>query len=207
MKQTYTKRYFDFVLIACSLLFFIDIVVSLFDKLEYFSIYLLRITWAFVSVLSLISLTTTKLNSERYSRFFIIINLIVPPTLILVQFLTDLLFYGANRTDLLQNPVLYIKLIIGIILYVLSIRFSREQESKTIRDYGILTILIGLFVLVLSTLIIIESNVKNLTNTTFAMKTIVGLLIVLLGIRLKSEKIKFKVFIILLSILTFVIRI
>jgi len=117
------------------------------------------------------------------------------------------LFYGANRTDLLQNPVLYIKLIIGIILYVLSIRFSREQESKTIRDYGILTILIGLFVLVLSTLIIIESNVKNLTNTTFAMKTIVGLLIVLLGIRLKSEKIKFKVFIILLSILTFVIRI
>src|SRR5687767_4575662 len=97
MKQTYTKKYFDVVLITFSLLFFLDSVVNLFDKFEYFSSYILRIIWMFCSVVSLISLITTKLNGERYSRFFIIINLIAPPILVLAQFLADLLFYGAGR--------------------------------------------------------------------------------------------------------------
>src|SRR4051794_25701288 len=102
MKQTYTKKYFNFSLIAFSLLFFFDSVVSLFDKFEYFSSYSFRVIWIFFSGLSLAALITIKLNGERYSRYFIIINLIVPPTLLLVQFLSDLLFYGTGRTDLLQ---------------------------------------------------------------------------------------------------------
>jgi hypothetical protein len=207
MKPTYNKKYFDFALIAFSLLFFLDSAVSLFDKFDYLSSYLLRVIWTSFSVLSLISLGTSKLNGERYSRAFILINLVLPSTLVFIQCLADLLFYGAIRTDLLQNPTLYIKLVIGIILLILSLKFSNEQKLERIRNYGILTILVGLFVVLFTFIVTIESSTKSFTDIAFVIKTMIGLLIIFLGVKLRSEKVKFRTFLILLLTLAFIGRI
>lgn len=207
MKPTYTKQYFDFTLITFSLLSLLDITVSLFGKFEYLSTYLLSVLWAAFSIVSLLSLTTAKLNGERYSRAFILVNLIMPPALVFIQCLIDLVFYGAVRTDLLQNPTVYIKLFIGIILFMLSIRFSKEVELERTRDYGILTILVGIFVVICTFIVTVESTVKSFTDIGFVMKTIIGLVIIFLGTKLKNQNVKFSTFCILLLALALISRI
>ena len=204
MKQTFSNKYFDWFLIAITILFLIDTLPNLFNKFEYFSSYLLRITFASVSIVALISLLTKNGNGERYSRFFMIIGLILPSLIIFNQFLTDLLFYGINRENLIQNPILYLKFIIGITLFILTIKYSKQTKSDRIQDYGILTNYIGIFLISLILIRTIEPNfISDLNNVPIwktITKAILGLVIVYLGYRLKNENMKLRTCIILVLI-------
>jgi hypothetical protein len=186
------------------MLFLIDTVPNLFNKFEYFSSYLLRITFASVSIVALISLLTKNGNGERYSRFFIIIGLILPSLIIFNQFLTDLLFYAINRGNLLQNPILYIKFIIGIILFILTLKYSKQTKSNRIQDYGILTSYVGIFLISLILIKTIEPNfIADLNNIPIwetITKAIIGLVIVYLGYCLKNENMKLRTYMILVLI-------
>lgn len=208
MKQTFSNKYFDWILIAVTVLCLIDLVPNLFSKFEFFGSYLLRVTFALVSIVALISLIAKKGNGERYSRFFIIVGLIVPSLLIFNQFLTDLIFYGVNRTSLLQNPILHLKFVIGIGLFILTLKYSKQTKSDRTEDYGILTSYIGIFLILLILIRTIEPNfISTLNNVPiwkFITKTIIGLVIVYLGYRLKNENMKLKTCIILALISMFI---
>jgi hypothetical protein len=208
MKQTFSNKYFDWILIAITFLFSIDTVLNLFNKFEYFSSYLLRITFALVSIAALISLVVKNGNGEKYSRFFIIVGLIIPSLLIFNQFITDLIFYGTKRLNFLLNPILYLKFIIGIILFILTIKYSKQTKSDRIKDYGILTSYIGIFLIGLILIKAIEPNFNTELNNVpiwkIIVKTIIGLSIVYLGYRLKNENIKLKTSVILFLISMFI---
>lgn len=208
MKQTFSKKYFDWILIAITVLFSIEAVLHLFSKFEYFSSYLLRITFALVSVVAFISLMMKNANGEKYSRFFIIIGLIIPSLIIFNQFLTDLVFYGINREDLLQNPILHLKFILGIILFILTIKYSTQIKSNRIKDYGILISYVGIFLIGLTLVRAIEPNfiayMNNVPIWKIVIKIISSLLIVYLGYRLKNENMKLKIYIIFALISIFI---
>ena len=109
MKKTFSNRILDWILIGISLLFVLLTVWNLANGFEYLSSYLVRIAFTITSFMAFFSLMFAKINGERFSRIFILVTLILPAILIANQFTSDLVFYGATRTDLLQNPLLFLK--------------------------------------------------------------------------------------------------
>jgi len=208
MKQTFLHKTFDWILIGISLIFSVLTFMNLVNGFEHFSNFLLRIAFAFVSATALISLLVQRFNGERFSRIFIIVALIIPAILILYQYLTDLVFYGANRLNLLQNPILFLKLVGGIILLYLAIKFSKQQKAELIKDYGILIIGIGIFTICYVLTRTIEPNLNSELIDYPIWKTIsksiIGILTLVIGIRIKIEKMKFNTGLILTLILMFI---
>lgn len=208
MKKTFSNRFLDWILIGVSLLFVILTVLNLTNGFEYLSSYLVRVTFAFTSILAFLSLLISKINGERFSRIFILIILIFPTILIAYQFVTDLVFYDLTRTDLLQNPLLFLNIIGGIILFYMTLKYSRQQKKERIKDYGVLIIGVGIFIISYVLTRTVEPNFNSDLNYYPIWKTIVksviGIVTLLIGIRIKNEKIKFKKGLIWSIILMFV---
>ncbi len=208
MKQTFLNKYLDWILILITLYFSIETLSNLFSEFEFYSSYLLRIAYALTSLFGFTSLIMRKGNGEKYSRFFILILLILPGLIIFNQFLVHSIFYGINRTDLLQNPSLYLKLITGIILFIFSLKYSKQLKSDQTKDYGILTIYFGFFLIGLILIRAIEPNFVEALNTIpiwkIIAKTIIGIFIVYTGYRLKTNDFKLKICLILILISTLI---
>jgi len=145
MKQTFLYKTFDWILVIVFLYFSIFSFENLINGYDYFSTFLLKIIFFIVSVAALVSLFLKPLNGERFSRIFIIVVLIIPGILVVNQYLVDLIFYSINRLNLIQNPILFLKLIAGIVLLYLAIKFSKQQKAEQVKDYGILIIGISIF--------------------------------------------------------------
>ena len=195
MKKIFSNRILDWSLIGVSLLFVLLTVWNLAGSFEYLSSYLVRIAFALTSLMAFLSLLIAKINGERFSRIFILVTLIFPAVLIANQFTTDLVFYGATRTDLLQNPLLFLKLVGGIMLFYLTLKYSRQQEAERIKDYGILIIGVGIFTICYVLTRTVEPNFNSDLNDYPIWKTIVksvmGIATLIIGTRIKNEKIKF----------------
>ncbi len=208
MKQTFSNKYFDWILIVITALFSINSAINLFNKFDFFSSYFIRLTFALVSIVALISLIVKNGNGERYSRFFIIIGLIMPNLFFFNQFLTDLLFYGINRMSLIQNPILHFNFILGIIFFILTIKYSSQIKSYRIKDYGILISYVGIFLIGLILISSIEHNfiadLNYIPIWEIITKTIIGLVIVYAGYGLINGNMKLKTCIIIAIISMFI---
>ena len=170
--------------------------IRIISEFEFFSSFLLRIVFALVSLTALISLLINKFNGERFSRIFIIAYLIFPGILFLNRFLTDIVFYGINRLNPLHNPTLIFKLIAGIALLYFSIKFSKQPKNEHIKDYGIIVIGTGIFVILYA---ITKSLEPNFVSPDLILaypvwktitKTIIGIMILVIGFRMKNNKTK-----------------
>ena len=198
MKKTFSNRILDWILIGISLLFSILTVWNLLNGFDFFSSYLLRIIFALTSITAFLSLLISNLNGERFSRIFILVNLIFPTILIANKFTNDLVFYGTTRTELLQNPLLFAKLVGGIILFYLTLKWSKKEKTERIKDYGILIIGIGIFITLYILTRTLEPNF--VTNDLIIgyplwktiVKSVIGIIILLIGTRIIKEKIDFK---------------
>ncbi len=208
MKKTFSNRILDWVLIGISLLFVFLTVWNLATGFEYLSSYLVRITIALTTILAFSSLLIPNIHGERFSRIFILLNLIFPAVLIANQFTTDLIFYGATRTDLLEDPLLFLKLTGGIILFYLTLKFSRQQKAEQIKDYGILIIGIGIFTICYVLTRTVEPNFNSDLNDypiwKTILKSVIGIATLIIGTQIKKEKIKFKKGLIRTIILMFI---
>jgi hypothetical protein len=194
MKQTFSNKYLDWVLIAVAVFFSVYNIKILFNVFDFFNSYLLRIAFSISSVLAISSLVIKNMNGEKYSRFFIIIVLIFPSLFLVNTYITDLAFYGVNKTDLLKDSFLYINLIFGIMLFMFSIKYSKQTKPTRISNYGILISYVGIFAIILIVTHAIQANfiaeLNNVPIWKIIIKSIIGLLIILVGYQLKNEKIK-----------------
>lgn len=211
MKQTFTLKNFDWIIIGISLIFSVLTLINLINGFKFFSSFLLRIVFTLVCVTALISLLFDKFNGERFSRIFIIVYLIFLGILVLYQFLTDLIFYDANRLNLLQNYTLILKLLGGIALLYFAIKFSKQQKTEHIKDYGVLIIGIGIFTIVYVLTRTLEPNfvspdlIMGYPIWKTITKSIIGILILMIGFRIKNIKTKFKKGLMLTSVLIFIV--
>lgn len=208
MKQTFSHKTLDWIIIGISLLFSVLTFINLTNGFEYFSSYILRLTFALVSLTAFISMFFQKVNGERFSRIFLIVVLVIPGIMILYQFLTDLIFYGVNRMNLLQNPTLFPKLLGGIALLYFAIKYSNQQKAERIKDYGILIVGIGIFTICYALTRAIEPIV-NLELIDYPIwkttaKSIIGILTLIIGIKIKKQKLQFNKGLIMTSILMFI---
>ncbi|WP_396149848.1 hypothetical protein [Flavobacterium sp.] len=207
MKQTFLYKTFDWILVVVSLYFSIFSFENLINGYEYFSTFLLKIVFFIISITALISLLFKHLNGERFSRIFLIVVLIIPAILVLNQYLVDLIFYSINRLNLIQNYILFLKLIAGLVLLYLAIKFSKQQKAEQIKDIGILIIGISFFtnfyVLVRTIEPNFNSELSNYPIYKTIIKLIIGILTLIIGIRIKNQKVKFNRALIITLILLF----
>ena len=208
MKKTYSLRILDWILVGISLFFSVLTVWNLTTGFDFFSGYLVRIVFALASITAVLSLLISRINGERFSRIFILVVLLLPPLLIANLFITDLVFYGATRTDLLQDPSLYLKLVSGLILLFLTLKYSKQQKEDRRSDYGVLIIGVGIFAICYALTLTIEPYFNTDLSDYPIWKTIVNLIIgittMMIGIQLKVGKLKFNKGLILTLILMFI---
>ena len=211
MKKTFSNIFLNWTLIIITLLFSTNSIYRLFSPIEFYSIFFLKIVFAFFSVAAFVSLILANKNAKRNTRFFIVILMLIPQLHIWNQFLTDLLFYSINRINLLLNPFLFLIFITGIILFALSIKYSDEVKLVRIKDYGLLIILFGIFNIIMILIESVETHfVAELTKKSYweiITKILLGLCIIYFGFRLKNEKMKLKSCLLLSFILIFIYKI
>lgn len=208
MKQTFLYKTFDWFLIGLSLSIAVLSFINLIYGFEYLSSYILRIVFAFVSASAFISLFVKNANGERFSRIFIIVALLIPGILILNKYLTDFVFYGANRLNLLLDPILFLKLILGMVLLYFSSKYSKRENSERIKDYGIVIISIGIFTICYVLIRTMETKFNSELIEYPIWKTIIksmmGFGTIIFGIRIKNFKMKFINGLLLALILLFI---
>lgn len=206
MKQTFTDKNFNWIIIGISLIFSVITLINIFKGFEFFSSFLLRMVLALVSITALVSLFIDKFNGERFSRIFIIVYLIFPCVLTLNQFLTDLIFFEVNRLNLIQNPTFLLKLLSGISLLYFAIKFSKQQKTEHITDYAILIIGVGIFTILYVLTKTLEPNfiapdfIIGYPMWKTIIKSIIGILILIIGLRINKIKTKFNRGLILTSV-------
>ena len=196
MKTIYKNRTFDWIMILINLLVLVQVIYNLFLPFNYLSSYSLRLVFAIVSMGPILSVLIKKMNSERFFSFFIFITLIIPPCFVIFEFLKDLAIYGICRTDRIDNPILLVKLIIGIILIYFSIKYSKISHEDRAVNYYILIMLIGLYIIILTGIMHFESRLNSeLHNKPIwisVLKIILGFMIIFVGYLLKKKRIKTK---------------
>ena len=190
MKKTFSIRILDWILIAISLLFSVRSVWDLTKEFAFLSGYLIRIVFALVSIMAVFALLLPKINGERFSRIFIVVLLLIPSILIAYQFIIDLVLYGAVRTDLLQNPLLYLNLIVGVILFYLTLKYSKQEVQQQRKDYGILIIGTGVFAIcyVLSRTLepILYTDLNHYPLWKTIVKSLIGIVTIAIGTQIKN---------------------
>lgn len=208
IKKTFSNSYFDLILIMITSYFTIISIQKLAMEFDLFSSYLMRISNTLLSILALTSLLFSKLNGERFVRFFIIGVLIFPMLLLVNQYCIDLLIYGINRTNLLQNTVLNLFGIVGVVLYLASYRFSKQTKVERQKDIGLLILGIGFFITVRTIIIAIESNfvpdMNKMSLVESGIKISIILILFLLGYKMSTGKIKFNKGILFTALILFI---
>ena len=204
MKNVFSNKIFNWILVIISILTLIDSAYLLSKEFAYLNVLFLRIVVLVISTSSLLSFFILKLNKEFYSRLFILGNLILIPLLIYYSFLVDQLLYSVTRTDLVSNPAIHIKFLIGFILFYYSIKFSQESKTDRQREYGLMIMLYGLFLIILNFTKVFDYTSQDFSLIEFIIKIIMSSGIIFTGNRLRLGKLKFKTSIIITIIIAVV---
>lgn len=204
MKQIYSNKIFNWIILIVSILNLIDISSRLNQKYEFVSALILKITLFILPILSALSFFLKKMNKELYSRSFILVNLIYLPIFVYFQYLVNLLFYSFNRTELISKPTMHLSFFVGLILFFLSLKFSKQTKIQRQNEYGKLIIFYGLFLLLLNLIQIFDNNSTNFSVITFCIKILVSISIIFIGNKLRTERLKFKTTLIIVLILAMI---
>lgn len=204
MKQIYSNKIFNWIILIVSVLTLIDNSFRLNQEYEFLSVLILKIILFIFPILSILSFFFKKMTKEIYSRAFILVNLIFPPVTVYFQYLVDLLFYSFNRTDLISRPTMHINFLIGLVLFFLSLKFSKQTKIQRQNEFGILIIVYGLSLLILNLTRVFNYDSVEFSVITFCMKILISISIIFVGNKLRTEKLKFKTTIIISLILAII---
>lgn len=202
MKEIYTNKIFNWVLIILSLIVLIEKSISLFQEYQFMNVLIVKMFLFFVPLFSLISFFVKKFSKEFYSKLFLGINFIVPLITLLYHFLVDLIIYSISRTELISNPIFYLNFFVGILLFYLSIKFSKNSKVEQQIDYGKIFLILGFFLILFNTTSFYDS--ENFSMTEILIKFLICIVIVFVANKLRTNLIKFKKAILIISILFFV---
>lgn len=202
MKEIYSNKIFNWTLVIISILRLIGSSYLLTEEFNFFNTLFERIFLFVISILSILSFFIKKMNNEFYSRFFIVATLISPYLSIYYHFVSDKLFHSIPSTyfiyTITQAPISHFIFLFGIIMLFLSIKFSKKTIKQRESEYGIMIMIYSLYVIILC---FIDYFQILLSIKFVGIRLLLSLGILLIGNRLRLEKIRFINAIILVLIL------
>lgn len=145
MKETFTLKFFDWILLGAAFIMLLTAVQRLVIPFAYLTTFLMHLAFGVGALVGILGFIVPKLNGERFARLFILATLVLPPVLLLSLYVTDLAIYGTNRTSLLANPILYVRLILGVVFLIMTTKFSKQTKPQRLADYGLFVMLLGVF--------------------------------------------------------------
>jgi len=135
MKTVYSVKYLDWLLIVIILFKLILLTFNFLNLPEtppqiafFIVIVLIKI-----SLIALANVIFKNKYSHKFIQLFLIAVLILPSLLIIYRYLSVLVLYGFNRIELLNNPFLFLQLIVGVGLFVYTKRMyiKKNKDIKT----------------------------------------------------------------------------
>lgn len=203
MKEIYSNRIFNYIVLLISVLGTIDTYISSKSEIDSLNIALLNIVLIVLPGLSALSFFVKRLNTEIYSRLFIVGSIIMLPLSIYYTFLSDFILYSFSRTYLISNPIILANLLIGIILFYYSLKFSKLAKVQRESEYGAIIMILGIFLLLLT----ISKSLDQ--EPIKVVQYIIGLLlsagITFIGNRLRLKKLRLKTVVITTILITLII--
>src|SRR5690606_17204312 len=125
------------------------------------------------------------------------------PLSIYYTFLSDLILYSFSRTYLISNPIILANLLIGIILFYYSLKFSKLAKVQRESEYEAIIMILGIFLLLLT----ISKSLDQ--EPIKVVQYIIGLLlsagITFIGNRLRLKKLRLKTAVITTILITLII--
>lgn len=203
MKEIYSNRIFNYIVLLISVLGIIDTYISSKSEVDSLNIALLNIVLIVLPGLSALSFFVKRLNTEIYSRLFIVGSIIMLPLSIYYTFISDLILYSFSRTYLISNPIILANLLIGIILFYFSIKFSKLDKVQRERDYGAIIMILGMAMLLLTTSKFIDQEPIQVVQYFVALLLSAG--ITFIGNRLRLKKLRLKTAVITTILITLII--
>jgi hypothetical protein len=205
IKSTFSNRIFDWVVVCLTFSFLVLSFLNLFSDYQYIHSELLsRIIFLFLSLNAFISFFLPKVNGERTTHLFIGGVLIIPSVFPLFQFIVELIFNQTFLLDSINTPFLYFKLILGVLLLFLSIKFTKKRKSKRVKDLGIFLTGLGFYVLLYLLLRAVESIVKSTTVGfdlwEIIVKVVLGISIIITGLQIRYRKLGYSMGLILITL-------
>ncbi|MRM83906.1 hypothetical protein D1003_08785 [Riemerella anatipestifer] len=204
MIRVYSNKIFNWIILIISVLKLIDIFFPLTQEFEFLNVLILRIILFIISILSVLSFFLKKINKEFYTRLFLLANFILPQIAVYFQFLVEQLFYSFTKTDLISRPIIHLNFLIGLILFFLSLKFSKQSKIQRKNEYGLMIIFYGFFLLILNFTRIFDYDSSEFSVITFCTKILLSISIISVGNKFRIEKMKFKTTIIILLILAII---
>jgi hypothetical protein len=138
MKLVYSNKYLYWILLIITLVYSGIYVLKLLDAINapdnlYIVVY--SVVSLLLSVFSFSFLLFKHKYANLTTQLFIFACLLLPPIYIIYTVLTDYLFYGVNRLEMMTNfttsiPLITVQLIIGIILLILTITDKNSDTCK-----------------------------------------------------------------------------
>jgi len=125
------------------------------------------------------------------------------PLSIYYTFISDLILYSFSRTYLISNPIILANLLIGIILFYFSIKFSKLDKVQRERDYGAIIMILGMAMLLLTTSKFIDQEPIQVVQYFVALLLSAG--ITFIGNRLRLKKLRLKTAVITTILITLII--
>ena len=129
MKSIYSNKYIDWLFIFIILAIISIQIYSLTGATTQIAIQFIAV-YLCVSLIALIALLVKNKMAHRLTQLFIIVVFISSPALIIYRYLSLYLFYGTNQIYLLQQPLLFISLVLGIVLFMVTIKKVRALENR-----------------------------------------------------------------------------
>ena len=164
--------------------------ISLFSHdFEFLSTILIRILLAFVSLTAVLSHFIKQLDTEKLTRIFILSNLIFPPLFILNQIISDYFFYGILRTDLFGTKSIpaILNLIIGVILFILTLKFSKISKENKRQETIAIVLYLGFFLFVIACLKLFSYDISTSIAFKIIFKIIIAISLIYIGYKFRKN--------------------
>lgn len=201
MNAIYSNKIFNWILVLISILTLIDSSYLFIRKFDVLNVIILGFFLCAISISSILSFFVKKLNDEFYTRLFIVSNLLLT-LYIYCQFGLNKILYAITRTDLIANPIIHFRFLVGIILFFLTLKFSKKSTQQHETEYGIMMMIYGLFLIILNVTTLFDSS--DFSVIKFIIKLLISFGILILGNWLRLKKIKFKLAVISVIILALI---
>ena len=180
-------------MLIVSIISLIDSIFLFSQDFQFASTIAIRILLVTLSLSAVLSHFISQIDTEKVTRIFILGYLIFPPLVILNQIVSDYLFYGILRTDLLgiKNIHIILNLIIGIILFGLTLKFSKKSTVNKLQENRAVVRYLGFFLFVIACLKFLSFDQSTSIAFKIMFKIIIAISLIYLGYKFKKENKKF----------------
>lgn len=190
MKNTFSNKIYNWILIFIFFAFAIYQLTCLFSRFPFISNYFETVFNLSLALIALYSLVNSKMDGEKYSFLFIIGYLILFPISYYTQYLSRIIKYVFSTVDF-SFPIIHLIFLIGVFLLYFGNKFSKKTTTERNKNFGFISIIIGVY-LILQRFINIFDFGFNYSILKFMLVILIPCAIIFIGNKLKTNSINAK---------------